>query len=68
MNHLLREDRRRREIDIDIYMGRDNWLALPGWEPREPDADLQVKARGRTPPKRRSIGRNPRQQNSKPAK
>lgn len=31
MNHLFREDRRRREIDIDIYTGRDKWMALPEW-------------------------------------
>jgi hypothetical protein len=33
MNHLLREDRRRKEIDIDIYMGRDRWTALSDWPP-----------------------------------
>jgi len=32
INHLLREDRRRKEIDVDIYTGGDRWMALPGWE------------------------------------
>lgn len=31
INHLLREDRRRKEIDIDIYTGRDRWMSLPEW-------------------------------------
>jgi hypothetical protein len=32
INHLLREDRRRKEIDIDIYTGGDRWMALPAWK------------------------------------
>jgi hypothetical protein len=39
MNHLLREDRRRKEIDIDIYMGRDRWAALPGWKEIRTDSN-----------------------------
>lgn len=31
MNHLLREDRRRKEIDIDIYTGAGRWMVLPTW-------------------------------------
>ena len=32
INHLLREDQRRKEIDIDIYTGGDRWMALPAWK------------------------------------
>jgi len=39
MNHLLREDRRRKEIDIDIYMGRDRWTSLPDWKEVRADTD-----------------------------
>lgn len=45
INHLLREDRRRKEIDIDIYMGRDRWTALPDW----PNAS-EVSANREIPP------------------
>jgi hypothetical protein len=32
INHLLREERRRKLIDINIYMGRDRWSKLRSWE------------------------------------
>jgi len=48
INHLLREDRRRKEIDIDIYMGRDRWMVLPDWptmtQGATPKASLRPRA------------------------
>jgi hypothetical protein len=38
INHLFREDRRRKEIDIDIYMGRYMWQSIPGWGKVGPEA------------------------------
>lgn len=46
INHLLREDRRRREIDIDIYSGRDQWMVLPNW--RTPAAESGTKPKSRS--------------------
>jgi hypothetical protein len=50
VNHLLREDRRRPEIDIDIYTGRERWARLPGWEtsgkPEVQSGQIEGKKRG----------------------
>lgn len=43
INHLLREDRRRKEIDIDIYTGPGRWMALPTWKERTVGSDSIVK-------------------------
>src|SRR6266508_687239 len=47
MNHLLREDRRRKEIDLDIYMGRDKWMVLPDWKGATGDSKIPSKSRPR---------------------
>jgi hypothetical protein len=59
INHLLREDRRRKEIDIDIYTGRDRWMALPDWN-KPPPAESALKAnsqaskgKAKSPPQRK---------------
>jgi hypothetical protein len=52
INHLLREDRRRKEIDIDIYGGRDRWTALPGWS--RPATKAVATVESRPPAQRKS--------------
>jgi hypothetical protein len=68
INHLLREDRRRKEIDIDIYTGRDRWTALPNWpgsaalssvgaeiqSPQRKRRTTGVATRGQSRPRRKS--------------
>lgn len=51
INHLLREDRRRKEIDIDIYGGRDRWMALPNWN--RPASKAVAVAESRLPAQRK---------------
>jgi hypothetical protein len=57
MNHLLREDRRRKEIDIDIYSGRNQWMALPDWP-----SPAATRARKTPSPAEREASPAPRRQ------
>jgi hypothetical protein len=69
MNHLLREDRRRKEIDIDIYMGRDRWMALPDWAKATADSKAPGKSRQPGRPTQKSRAQNtPRRLGPAPSK
>lgn len=57
INHLLREDRRRREIDIDIYSGRDRWMALPNWKRPMAESSTKVESRSSGQQEKRSSQR-----------
>lgn len=63
INHLLREDRRRKEIDIDIYSSRNRWTALPDWPrpvpPRERKSPASAKAKPPAPARREASHRQP---------
>jgi hypothetical protein len=53
INHLLREDRRRKEIDIDIYTGRDRWMVLPTWKSSAVSLSVGDELQSRAQQKRR---------------
>jgi len=54
MNHLLREDRRRKEIDIDIYSGRNRWMALPAWKQGTVNSEMRDVSKAPSQQKRRA--------------